>query len=153
MRPAAIATGDVDMPGMAEIDEATAPAGRKMAQAVEGHIGVVQAPDDKARKRQRQIRHRPEVDGARMKPIGWTEIARCDEQGAAHLPGERTPHQIGDQKATEAVGHQIDGTMPEDLVFEPVAPEIEPWSVPVVLFDEDGVRIVIQPMALPMAAV
>lgn len=152
MRPAAKTTGNVDVPGMAKIDEAAPPAGRKMTQAVERHTGVVQAADDEARKRQGQVGHRPEVDGARMKPIGRTEIARRDEQGAAHLPGERAPHEIGDQKAAEAVGHEVDCSMPEDLVFEPVAPEIEPRAIPIVLFDKNRLRIVIEPMALPVAA-
>lgn len=153
MRPATEATGDVDMAGMPKIDEAAAPSGGDMPQAIEGHIGVVEAAYDKAGERQRQVGHRPEIDDARMQAIGWPKIAGRDKQCAAHLPCQGAARQIGDKNRTEAMSHQIDGPVPEDFAFESVAPMIKPWPVPVDLFDENCIRMIPQPMALPVSLV
>lgn len=88
-----------------------------------------------------------------MKTFSGGKVARCDQQRPSHPPGGGPVGQICCEQTSQTMSNQIGFASLLQSAFKLCHPVRERRLIPVVLCYERRIRLIIQPVVLPMSDV
>lgn len=148
LRPRPMTAGKIDMTRSVQVNEAGSDRSRKRPGTGLIHAWIVAAACHN-RRYPKAAPLRLEVEHA--EPFARHGIGWCNEEHPLNTELPPAPQESDDHKAAKAMRDQDRSRMPNDGGREAIFPCIRRRAMPVVLFDENGTRVHVDPPVLPVA--